>query len=183
MAGVWNKRIRGDARLVLLLQRVDVGIKLKPIPESEAMQIIALPKEASPRLVWSEDENHHGSRLIEFGVRTPGHRGLLIELMARQHKYVAGRVTLELGLLRRDFAFQHFERVYQLAIDGAAFVTHRESGQEPTYGAHELFGDRTNARPELNDLGFSDALGVFLSTINLILDDEPIPDPFEFRLK
>jgi hypothetical protein len=157
-------------------------IKQQLIGEESARELLELQKTATPRLTWSEDSAHVGTKIITFGVRTNGHRNLVVELTARIHPLV-NRTVLEYGLFRIDPIFRQQERIYQLAIDDPKFITHREKGKPNIYGSHELIGDSTIAVPQCNGISFSDGLGVFLNSINLTLDDGPIPDPFVLSLK
>jgi hypothetical protein len=152
------------------------------VTEAAARQTMALPKTATPQTEWREDRNHTGIKIISFGVRSSVMRSLIVEFTARVHPKV-NRTTIELGLFAVDPIYRQQERIYQLAIDDPAFRTHFEYGKQAIYGSHELIGDLTIELPQCNNYSFHQALELFLSRVNLELDDDTIDDPFGLKLK
>lgn len=150
----------------------------KDIPEADALPIIALAKSA-PLAKWSEGPKGEGSLSLHLGVVcNPPRRGLQIEIYVHRISKVIRR-TVDFGLW--DTINGEHQRVYQLTVADKDSPTHTEKGVT-WFGSHEHLGNRAIKLNGIDDLNFEDALKLFLSKVNLTIEDGQIPDPLAFDL-
>lgn len=139
---------------------------------------MALAKSA-PLVPWVEGPRGVGSLKLVLGVVcSPPRRGLQVEIYVHRISKVIRR-TVDFGLW--DASSGEHERVYQMTVADSNSPTHTEKGVV-WFGSHEHVGDTANKLMGIDELDFESALQLFLSKVNLTIEDGPIPDPFAFEL-
>lgn len=132
----------------------------------------------APLLRWAEGPKGVGSLSLVLGVVcNPPRRGLQVEIYV--HRVSVIRRTVDFGLW--DTSSGEHERIYQLTVADENSPTHTEKGVV-WFGSHEHVGDQPIKLNGIDDLDFSGAMQLFLTKVNLTIEDGPIPDPFAFEL-